>query len=423
MNKPNLCGTHVLNGRYSPFVSFILLYGNYTKSEKLNAIKPIVNNISLSQWQAAINTAPNLIQPSDVAVIMNSNMTSVWALDAPTENDPTITIKFNVPSGIYNIALRCITPAPNCDSCFIQLDSEPGNMWTIGLGEGKTMYKENTVFLLQNKTLTDGDHVFNMIYREPMAFIEVMITEKTNAYPPINIPVINVLMNPFTVYGRQTQPTTYKPLETTYPPSIFSSKSIIQFPPQTFSPTVMNVSGMGSGDGLYGIKMSTGDWKWSSAYKLFDGNKLYGSNGSGIKVPSDYYKPTDKGYYTGTTTTTDTTGKTHKGEWVDVYFPVKFFLYLIYIYRLWSGGQPYDIVVLGSNDKTNWNMLLEKNSNDYVQIQSNPDMYRAIVDVSSDVAYSSYRMVIKRVGVVWSNGVYYGGNIFNIGEMEFFGTV
>jgi len=404
-------------------VSFILLYGSYTKSEKLTAIQPLVNKISLSQWQDAINSTPNLIQPSDVAVIMNSNITSVWALDAPTEKDPIITIKFNVPAGIYNIALRCITPAPNCDSCFIQLDSEPGNLWTIGLGEGKTMYKENTVFLLQNKTLTDGDHVFNMIYREPMAFIEVIITEKTNAYPQIKIPVVNILMNPFNVYGRQTQPTTYKPLETTYAPSIFSSKSIIRFPPQTFSPIVMNVSGAGAGDGLYGIKMSTGDWKWSSAYKLFDGNKLYGSNGSGINVPSAYYKSSDKGYYTGTTTTTDTTGKTHKGEWVDVYFPVKFFLYLIYIYRLWSGGQPYDIVVLGSNDKTNWNMLLEKSSTDYEQIQSNPDAYRAIVDVSSSVAYSSYRIVIKRVGVVWSNGVYYGGTVFNISEMEFYGSV
>jgi hypothetical protein len=422
MNTPNLCGTHVLNGKYSPVVSFILLYGSYTKSEKLTAIQPLVNKISLSQWQDAINSTPNLIQPSDVAVVMNSNITSVWALDAPTEKDPIITIKFNVPAGIYNIALRCITPAPNCDSCFIQLDSEPGNLWTIGLGEGKTMHKENTVFLLQNKTLTDGDHVFNMIYREPMAFIEVIITEKTNAYPQIKIPVVNVLMNPFNVYGRQTQPTTYKPLESTYT-TTFSPKPSVKFPPQTFSPTVMNVSGMGAGDGLYGIKMSTGDWKWSSAYKLFDGNKLYGSNGSGINVPSAYYNPSDKGYYTGPTTTTDTTGKTHKGEWVDVYFPVKFFLYLIYIYRLWSGGQPYDIVVLGSNDKTNWNMLLEKSSTDYEQIQSNPDAYRAIVDVGSSVAYSSYRVVIKRVGAVWSNGVYYGGKAFNISEMEFYGSV
>jgi len=423
MNIPNLCGTHVLDGRYSPFVSFILLYGNYTKSEKLTAIQALVNNISLSQWQNAINTTPNLIQASDVAVIMNSNIMSVWALDAPTENDTSIKIKFNVPTGTYNIALRCITPAPNCDSCFIQLDSEPGNMWTLGLGEGKTLYKENTVFLVENKALADGDHVFTIIYREPMAFIEVIISEKSNAYPQINIPVINILMNPFDVYGRQTQPTTYRPLETTYAPTTFSPKPIIKFPPNTFSPKVMNVSGMGVGDGTYGIKMSSGDSKWASTYKLFDGNKLYGSNGSGINVVNNFYSHLNKGYYTGSITTTDATGKTYKGDWVDVYFPVKIFLYNIYIYRWWSGGQPYDFVILGSNDQINWNFILEKKSANYAQIQSNPDIYRAIVDVASNIAYSSYRMVVTRAGVVWSNGVYYGGKGYNISEMEFYGTV
>lgn len=422
MNTPNLCGTHVLNGRFSPFVSFILLYGNYTKPEKLLAIQPLVNNIASTQWQNAINTNANLVPASDVAVIMNSNIMNIWPLDAPNENAANINIKFNVPAGTYSVTLRCITPGPNCDSCFVQIDTDPGKMWTLGLGEGATMYKENTVSLLENKLLSDGEHLLTIIYREPMAFIEVMISEKTNAHPVISVPIINVLMNPSSVFGRQTQPTTYRTLENTYT-TTFSPKPILRFPPQTFSPIVSSVSGSGYGDGKYGVKISTGDSNWSTVYKLFDGNKLYGSNGRGISMINDFYMGKDKGYYTGTTTTTDVAGRTYKGDWVDINFPVKIFLYLVYIFRFWSGQQPYDIILLGSNDQINWNFILEKKSLNYEQTQSNPDIFRAILNVSSKVAYSSYRMVVSRVGVVWSNGVYYGGNGVSISEMEFYGNI
>jgi hypothetical protein len=289
-------------------------------------------------------------------------------------------------------------------------------MWTTGLGENKTLHKENTVLLFENKVLTDGEHILRLIYREPMAFIETIITEKNNVYPVINIPIVNILLNPSTVYGRQTQTTTYKPLEQTYPTTF--PPELMMFPPKTMSPTVRNL-----GDGIYSIKMSSGNWSWPSAYKIFDGNKLYGSNGSGINVPSSFYKDTDQGYYTGTTTTTDAAGKSYKGEWIDVYFPIQLYLSFFYIYRLWTAGQPYDVVVLGSNNQTTWTTLAEQKSLDYEKIESNPDMYRAFVNVSSKNPYSSYRMVIQRVGVVWSNGVYYGGKNFNLSEMEFYGTV
>lgn len=412
-----------MNGKYSPFVAFLPIYGSYTKTEKLTVLQPLVNTIALSQWQTAINAAPNMIKETDVAVIMNGSLTSVWPLDAPNENDASLKIRFNVPTGVYNIALRCITPSANCDSCFVQLDNFPGKLWTTGLGETKLLYTEQTVYLFENQSFESGEHTLKLIYREPMAFIEVILTEKTNLFPVIKIPIIDVVLNPNTVYGRQMFTTTYGPLEKMYPTTFAPMKPILRFPPQTLLPTVDTVSGMSHGNGKYQIKTSSGNSNWSSTYKLFDGNKLYGSKGSGLNTPSTNYAAINKGYYTGTTITTDTTGKTYKGEWVQIALPVKIFLYQLYIYRLWTGGQPYDFVLLGSNDENIWNVLLEQNSANYTQIESNPDVFRLIVNVNAPVAYNFYRIVILRVGVAWSDGSYYGGDYFNMGEFEIFGYI
>ena len=182
------------------------------------------------------------------------------------------------------------------------------------------------------------------------------------------------------------------------------------------------VSGMVEGNGTYSILSSGGDYSWSSAYKLFDGNRLYGSNSSGFSIANKTYSITD-GYYTGETTTTDMEGNTFKGEWIDFYFPISMVLKSIYIYRMWTGNQPYNVVILGSNDKTNWVKLSEKTSCDYALIGTNPDIYQAIVNVDADQMYPFYRLVVLRVGVVWSNGNYYGGGLIQIGEIEFYGTV
>lgn len=178
------------------------------------------------------------------------------------------------------------------------------------------------------------------------------------------------------------------------------------------------VSGSDYGNGTYEI--TTSDNKtWDSVYNIVDGNEVYGIGGLKIGI-AGVYSTTD-GYYTGTTSTTDTQGTLHKGEWIQFQFPTSIYLYEIYLFRLWSKTQAYNVVILGSTNGSTWDMMTEQTSLSYATIQTTPSyIYRSVLLVDSSVSYSYYRLVITRVGVVWSSG-YSGDNYVSLAEAQFYG--
>ena len=212
----------------------------------------------------------------------------------------------------------------------------------------------------------------------------------------------------------EVETTTVSPImETT------TASPVYKFPPATLNPSMEPIEMVSYGAGTYTItSSSTNATIQSLLYKVVDGNYYYGSLGSGISSNTGLYSTTD-GYYTGSVTTTDVNNINYNGEWVQISLPLRIYLKEVFLYRLWTGGQPFDVVLLGSNDNNNWVKLAETTSLSYV---SYSNYYKATLSVNATPSYSFYRLVVQRTGQT-TGTTFYGGNAFNLSEFEFYGTL
>lgn len=195
--------------------SNVLLYGSDDKTQKLQALEQIETYCGRTQWQKLLTDIPNIIMGPDIAVILN-------------QTGSTLRFQFGVPSGTYNIILRCIMPSANSDSGYVRLDSLPDQMFTRGYGPTKYSTRQLNFLLFDRIQLEEGYHEIVFRFREPIGYIDLFVSRTDQTIPDLVMPAIDAINNPNKIYGDANYiatitpkvfyvPTTYAPLESTYP--------------------------------------------------------------------------------------------------------------------------------------------------------------------------------------------------------------
>lgn len=262
----------------------------------------------------------------------------------------------------------------------------------------------------ENRYLLFLVSIFAFFIAATLSVFFVQYNKKKHVKPSIS--VIKLLKSSFE---------TRNPISSQSP--MTTDNSVYKFPPATLGPSIQPIDGVKYGTGVYVISSSsTNKTITNLLYKVADGNYYYGSAGSGATINYNDYSTTD-GYYTGSVTTSDVDKNNYNGEWIQISLPLAIYLKNFVIYVLWTGSQPYNVVLLGSNDGTNWTKLLMSSSLKYSQSTIPSTNYKTILNVDATVAYSFYRLVALRCGDVYTDGTYYGHGGFTISELEFYGTL
>ncbi len=135
---------------------------------------------------------------------------------------------------------------------------------------------------------------------------------------------------------------------------------------------------------------STSQTSWDP-YRVFDKNV-----NSGWACTDGTYN-TSSGVYTSTITTTDSTSTIHSGEWIQMQFSTLFVLgsfSLVPRYTFENNRCPRSFVLLGSNNGSIWDVLYtETNKVKWI-------LGKNIFNLTNTKAYTYYRLVIKRVGIL-----------------------
>ena len=90
--------------------TFIILNGNSSSLDKLNAVKSITSNKGRKEWMTLLAKNSRLIRTSDICVILNNSRAS-------------IPFRFQVPTGMYSISMRCIAPSISSNTGTYKLDN------------------------------------------------------------------------------------------------------------------------------------------------------------------------------------------------------------------------------------------------------------------------------------------------------------
>jgi len=405
-------------GYLPSFSGYLFLYGSDSDTTKLSTVSQItINSTSKTQWETQMTSYPSSITPPDVAVIMD-NISGV------------LTFKFQVPDGTYNINARCLVPGGNSDSFLVQVDTYNETIFSpVRLTSISTTSVFITVSGINNINIpfTKGEHQVQFKYREPTGLVGITITRLEGQFTDVVIPAINTLLYPDKIYGTQelsaytttlTPTTTIKPTTTIVPTTTIKPTTtmiptttlapttlppnVVRFPPSVMTSSSQVVSGMTYGNGTYDCSSSNG-MTWSNLYKLFDGITT-----ASIFFGANSYS-TSNGEYVGTTSTTDTLGNSYSGNWVQIKLPNPISLYIVYMYCYYTSSSPRDIIILASNNATEWNKVFSGTNLNY-------ENTKASIYIGSSVAYIYYRFVVQSVG-------YYSySDHFSLSELMMYGT-
>lgn len=167
---------------------YIILYGSNPKEQKIRTVQQISTYCGRSQWETLIASNPNIISGNSSAIILNNP-------------EATINIKFWAVSGSYNIFLRCILPSANTNSGYVRLDNMPEQEFTRGLVPLEYSSQPIDLFLFQQFQLTDWFHELVFSYKEPIGYIEIIISRADARLADIVIPVVETLLNPDKIFG------------------------------------------------------------------------------------------------------------------------------------------------------------------------------------------------------------------------------
>ena len=179
-----------------PSSPYIVLYGSNSADQKRMTVQQISTYCGRSQWEALVNSNPNVISGSNSAIIVNN---------------PEAILKFKFWSipGRYNIFLRCIMPSANTDSGFVRLDNMPEQQFTRGLVPLEYMSNTMDLFLFEAVLLTEWLHELVFSYKEPIGYIEVIVSRADARLPDIVIPAVETLLTPDKIFGDKDRMTEY----------------------------------------------------------------------------------------------------------------------------------------------------------------------------------------------------------------------
>lgn len=171
-----------------PGSPFIVLYGSNSVDQKKVTVQQISTYCGRSQWEQLINSNPNVVSGDKSAIIVNNP-------------DAIIKFKFWAIAGRYNIFLRCIMPSANTNSGYVRLDTMPEEEFTRGLVPME--YASNTMdlFLFEDVLLRDWFHELVFSYKEPIGYIEVIISRADARLPDIVMPAVETLLTPDKIFG------------------------------------------------------------------------------------------------------------------------------------------------------------------------------------------------------------------------------
>lgn len=182
-----------------------------------------------------------------------------------------------------------------------------------------------------------------------------------------------------------------------YPVNSITTLPILEYPPSALSSLSTTLTGQNYGNGTYTCSVSSSYVGAIDAVDLF--NKSLSDLWHGGTTANDVYNDST-GIYKGNKTTVDITSTSHSGEWMQITLPTSILLTKIAIGSSIGNGSddikkaPRNFVILGSNNGgSTWTLI--HTTTDFIGWSGNTLREFAVSTTSS---YSTYRVVIKRIG-------------------------
>jgi hypothetical protein len=161
---------------------YIIVNGQSTLPDKINTVNQISNATARQQWKTVLTKNPNIISRRDTLVILNNRSAS-------------ITFRFNLSAGNYDIYLRCIAPSSNTDTSIIRLDSMKPKILDLKRRPKQYISQQVNVILFSNISLLNGAHTLTVAYKEPIGLIRLTVRKKRSSLQ-IVIPALDMLYKP-----------------------------------------------------------------------------------------------------------------------------------------------------------------------------------------------------------------------------------
>jgi len=160
---------------------YIIVNGQSSLPDKINTVNQISNATARQQWKTVFTKNRNLVSRLDTLVILNNRNAS-------------ITFRFNVSAGNYDIYLRCIAPTSKTDTSIIRLDSTKPKILDLKRRPQQSISQQVNVLLFSNIVL-NGSHSLTVAYKEPIGLIRLTLKKKRSTLQ-IVIPAVDMLYKP-----------------------------------------------------------------------------------------------------------------------------------------------------------------------------------------------------------------------------------
>lgn len=167
-----------LSNKMNPY---IIVNGQSSLPDKINTVNQISNATARQQWKTVFTKNRNLVSRLDTLVILNNRNAS-------------ITFRFNVSAGNYDIYLRCIAPTSKTDTSIIRMDSTKPKILDLKRRPQQSISQQVNVLLFSNIVL-NGSHSLTVAYKEPIGLIRLTLRKKRSTLQ-IVIPAVDMLYKP-----------------------------------------------------------------------------------------------------------------------------------------------------------------------------------------------------------------------------------
>lgn len=197
--------------------NYVILYGNSSNANHLQSVTRISNGPARQQWYKLLHSNPSVVRKNENVVIMNSRAAS-------------ISFKFMVPAGRYDIFVRCIAPSIVSNTGTVRMDGFRPQLWDISRRPLQYVYRQVSVLLFSNRILNKGVHTITFGFKEPIGLISMVVKKRQSSLQSASlaIPAFDALYDRNKVYT-ETTPTIIvnETITTTSPPSLTTDPPVI----------------------------------------------------------------------------------------------------------------------------------------------------------------------------------------------------